>query len=462
MNTSKIKPESVEVLRALLKLNGALIVYDPLYKMADCSFFIARDIRTLLKNSSSREVCINLSGRSLEVLSFDFILEIDTTKRKYKSFFCEQFLTIKNPDRSVRWFLPVHAKHPDFLALYNGAGIKASLFNFVVRMAFIVGLKKWVCREKFFLYSKEEKYFQKQFDNKELAVFTGTVGENRKAVVAICENGKATHFVKIPVSETAKQLIETEHAHLVAINEYGFKRMSVPVSEMKAIGLQLTSIRPKDSRVSITLNDLHLEVLKNLYANTFQLKMLSNLDSYQEIENHLKKIKLFIENKNENILDRKTERLAYNIKGLLKTFDKKQLIPVAYAHGDFTPWNMFVTEKRIHLYDWELAMPEQLFLYDAFHFVFQSSILILHQPFEQIKAKIIALENREVVIDLLERYKLDYWACYRWYLISNCSYYLDLYLSQETLHVQAHWLVDCWIEATNDAIITLQRKVEMV
>ena len=462
MNVSKIKPQNVEVLKTLLMLDEELIVYDPLYKIEDCSLCITRDISTLVKRSPLQKICVNLSDMPLEVMSFDFILEIDTPTQKYKSFYCEQFLTINNPDGSIRWFLPEHARHPDFLELYNGSGFKASLFKLISKAVFAIGLKKLVCSGGFCLYSREENYFKNQINEKGYAVFTGTVGENRKGVVAICENGRATHFLKIPISKKAEQLIQSEHTHLVSINDFDFEKLIVPESEMKGRGLRVTNIRPEYYQNTPEITDIHLKALKDLYANTFQIKMLSRLETYREIEKRLNSIKHIQKSKNIRIQKQKIERLVFNMNVLLKTFESQQLVPVAFAHGDFTPWNMFVSEKHIHLYDWELAMPEQLFLYDAFHFIFQSSVLILHQPFLEIKKKILQLEKREITIDIIERYDLDYWGCYFWYLVSNCSYYLNLYLKEERLHDQGYWLMDCWIEATNDAIKAFQRKVVLV
>ncbi len=452
MSISKINPEDISLLNKIFNLSKELIIYDPEGKLADSNLNVVRDITSLLKHGNAYEVCVNLSEKKLEVFSFKFILEFSNSNRKYKSFYSTEFLTVNNPDKSIRWLLPASAKHPDFLALYNGSGIKAGVLNFAARIAFKLNIKKWICQGSFFIYSKEENYFQNRFAHKDVAIFTGTVGENRKAVAALCEDGSATHFIKIPVSENAETLIKTEDRHLKRLNEFDFEKMILPTSDLNEVGLKLNNICPKEPLSSVIINEVHLDALKDLYANTFQVKELASLDVFEKVKKDLVEIKNTKETHNGNLSSRKVERLSYNLKLLLNTFDELKPTSVAYAHGDFTPWNMFVSKERIHSYDWELAMPEQLFLYDAFHFVFQSSILVLHQPFDLIKKKIERLKSDPVVVDLIERYRLDFWDCYRWYLISNCSYYLNLYLKQESLHKQAFWLVDCWINATNDAI----------
>ncbi len=462
MKTSKTKPEDITLLSKLLRLSGEVVIYDPSGKINSSSFFIARDITTLLKNASDRKVCINLSGKALEVLTFDFILEFNSVKRKYKSFFVEHFLSINNRDGSIRWFLPEYSKQANFLTLYNGSGLKATLFNILAKMAFGLGLKHWFCQGSFCLYAREENYFQIKIGGRDLAVFTGTIGENRKAVAAICEYGKAKAFVKIPISERAKGLIQIEDEHLKIVNEYDFEKLIIPTSKMKEIGLELTNIKPQIANGTTDITTLHIKALKDLYANTFQVKMFSTLEQFSKTKKRIEALKALKNEKVNNIPNQKVDRLAYNIKVLLSNLDEKELVAVAYAHGDFTPWNMFISENHVHLYDWELAMPEQLFLYDAFHFVFQSSVLIMHQSFEQIKMKVEKLKENPIVLDLIERYGLNYWDCYCWYLIQNCTYYLGLYLKQKSLHPQGHWLIDCWIEATNDAIKSRQQKVEVI
>lgn len=457
MTVSKIKPEEIDLLCRLLFLPKEVIIFDPKQALESTTFCTVSDITRLLKKASAYQVCINLSDQKLEVLSFDFILDFGKAKKLYKSFYRASFLTIQNPDGSIRWFLPETAKNPDFLSLYNSSGLKSKLFSLAANTSFSLGLQKWFCHGQFNLYSKEADYFKNKFEQADVAVFTGTVGENRKAVVALCEQSKATHFIKVPVSGQSKKLIQEEHRHLSALNQFDFKKVCLPDSTMKVTGIQLSNIKPAEVKPGLHFQKTHIDALKDLYANTFQMKMFSKLDTYKDVSSWLEEIR-----KQQGVSDQiprqKTERLAYNLKILLHAFDKEAICPVAYTHGDFTPWNMFVTEECIHLYDWELAMPEQLLLYDAFHHIFQTGVLILHEPFLAIKDKIERLERMPEIVDLIERYRIDFRESYRWYLIRNCSYYLNLYMKQQNLHKQAHWLLDCWIAASTDAIKSPKRK----
>ena len=120
------------------------------------------------------------------------------------------------------------------------------------------------------------------------------------------------------------------------------------------------------------------------------------------------------------------------------------------AHGDFTPWNMFHANKgsKLHLFDWELS--ERLpALYDLFHFIFQTGILVKRQSFLEIKSTIDEILKRPKLQEFIRENSLDVEQAYQFYLLRNGSYYLNRYLTQKDLHIQAHWLLDYWLEAVS-------------
>ncbi len=460
MSSSKIKPEDISVLIQILGLEGTAVIYDPQQTLAACSLFNkTKDIATLLKSAPQHKICINLSGRALEVFTFDYIIEFEKSIRSYRSFHAEKFLAINNPDGTIRWFLPHKSNRPDFLALYNNSGLKATLFKIAARFAYRLGFKNWICKNAFVLYAKETDYFSKKFGQEAVAIFTGTVGQNRKAVAALCRNGLTSHYVKIPISSQSRHLILNESEHLKTLEKHDFKHFRIPRAKMSPAGLKLDNIRPRVERSVNTITDFHITALRELYANTFQLKPLSDLKVYTKTCENLEAIKQCLDQQYSGGIERKkVERLAYNIKVLLSSFKPSSKVAVAYAHGDFTPWNMYMCNTRIHVYDWELAERAQLMLYDIFHFVFQSGILIQRASFQQIKKNVLDLKKTPLVDDIIERYHLDFRDCYHWYLICNCSYYLNLYIHQEHLHQQAHWLIDTWIKASNNAILSETKK----
>jgi hypothetical protein len=451
MKLSKIKPEDIGTLCHLLKLPKSIVVFDPFGVIDKVNIPIIYDITQLLQQAKQYKTCINLSNQTLEVLSFEYILEPDRHQRNYKSFTGHHFLGFNNPDGTLRWFQPASASDPHFLHLYNGSGWKAKLIKTIAKWAFKAGLQKSISPNHFCLYSKESNYLKEKFGNKEFAIFTGTIGRNRKAVAAVCQGNEAKQYIKIPISQNTRKLVNKEYDHLNTLGRFQFDTLDIPKATWNEHNLLLNNVQPRNPIEVAHITTLHLKAVIEIFSNTQQRKLLTQTATYQNVQKRIHALRTL---KGIDLPLEKQTKLYENLELLYRAKDREELVSVGYAHGDFTPWNMFVSKDKIHVYDWELAMPEQLPLYDLLHYTFQSSILIHHQSFPKIKDKIEHLRKLPEVKHILAESQMDFWTCYRWYLLDNCSYYLDLYCRQEHLHPQAIWLIDCWIQATWDAVRT--------
>ena len=134
--------------------------------------------------------------------------------------------------------------------------------------------------------------------------------------------------------------------------------------------------------------------------------------------------------KPQNDLSTETVKsLIDGLKSWLNDIDESQKIAVGMAHYDFTPWNMYWTKTRLHVYDWELSKSDLPLLYDAFHFIFQASILVKRSTSEEIKMQIETLKNSNLVKKLDEHSDFDFETNYRFYVLSVASYYLNYILN---------------------------------
>ena len=132
--------------------------------------------------------------------------------------------------------------------------------------------------------------------------------------------------------------------------------------------------------------------------------------------------------------------------------ENQEKLSVAISHGDFTPWNMYATRENLHLFDWELSKNEMPLLFDLFHFVFQSEIMIRRSNYQKIKKalqKIIRLESCQNIIN---NHSVNLDDAYAFYLVYNITYYLDKYIIQKELHEQVFWLFNVWEHAVEDLI----------
>jgi len=128
-------------------------------------------------------------------------------------------------------------------------------------------------------------------------------------------------------------------------------------------------------------------------------------------------------------------------------FARVEAMPVAMAHGDFTPWNMYETTNKLHVYDWEMACDDQPLLFDLFHYVFQTNILIRQKDFSTIQKELDQIKKTTQVRQMIREYSIDWNIHFAYYLLYIATYYVPLYIKQKDLHMQAHWLIDVWTEA---------------
>ena len=141
------------------------------------------------------------------------------------------------------------------------------------------------------------------------------------------------------------------------------------------------------------------------------------------------------------------------MKTILESLNTEKEISFAYGHNDFTPWNMFIENNHLYLFDWELAKNDIVLLYDFFHFIFQSQILISKSDYKSIYEVIVThIKNNTKLKDIIQKYNIDINENYKLYLLYTVSYYLDKYNNQEKLHDQVFWLIDVWFDAFNDLV----------
>ena len=88
--------------------------------------------------------------------------------------------------------------------------------------------------------------------------FTGTTGENRKAVISFEEQGKATQFLKMPLTKQAKTLVETEKTALQQLAKLALEKLVIPKEKTIGANLMVSNVRPTKADHTNTLGTIHL------------------------------------------------------------------------------------------------------------------------------------------------------------------------------------------------------------
>ena len=372
-----------------------------------------------------------------------------------------RFHFINNPDGTIRWLVPATCRRPVFLKLYNGSGWRGWLFRSYFRVGYALGLRRLAVSGSVDVHGQKDELFDgllSRFPSSEYAIFTGTVGENRKAVFALTDGQNKDWFFKLPLTGKSEKLVEREAAVLHELGALSFEKMEVPSAEKYGTGVLVSSVRPSRPGNSFRLQNAHYEALAELSGQTKLYLPLASLSVWKEIGKNLKTLET-LEIKN-NLPEAKIKKLCRGLIQIYSSFEAGAKWPTSISHGDFTPWNMYVSDKKLHVYDWELSARQPL-LYDAFHFVFQSGILIERASFDTIWERAQALKSEKTVRQILGNDGALFEQFFRFYLLRNVSYYLVRYVCQNPLHGQAHWLVDVWEKAVEVVVGKLSPKVNV-
>jgi hypothetical protein len=145
----------------------------------------------------------------------------------------------------------------------------------------------------------------------------------------------------------------------------------------------------------------------------------------------------------------KTRRILHLLKKLYNSITD-EVITVSVSHGDFTPWNMYSDAHRLYVYDWELSSNGIPMLFDLYHFIIQSQVLIYRKSYSEVRKQINAIFRTPEVQRICGRYKLNASLHYRLYLLFTVSYYVRIYIGEKELLNQSHWLINLWLEALED------------
>ncbi len=407
----------------------------------------------LVNDKSSRsEVKISGSNNDAYQPDSDYIFNFNGKIKVNKEFQKLNFSYINNPDGTIRWIYPSGLRMPHYLGFYNSSGILSILYVFVSLLLFRMKMG-FILRSGTFSihYKKELPLLKNVLSNKqdELSIFTGTTGPNRKALVALINNDKIKSFIKIPIGMNSDDLIQNEFDMLNKLNDQTYKHIKLPKVEMKGKMLLQENIKTDSGYSTTLLGNHHFKAIGELYKRSNQITRLSDLPLFNEIHRNIESINPYISIPHY-------KNLYTNLKILYNSLNANKEIHVATGHMDFTPWNMYLDNNKLYMYDWEMAGSDIPVLFDIFHFVFQSGILIERKSFDQINDDLIKITNYDEFKTLSKLYKVDVDIHLKLYLTYIISYYMVVYQDQKKLHKQVFWLLNVWNKALEAHVVHLK------
>ncbi|MBS1668477.1 MAG: hypothetical protein JST58_13960 [Bacteroidetes bacterium] len=454
MSDKIIYSSEIQVLSHLLNAAGsAIIVYDPEHRLCmddDSHFPVATrlvDLKGMAVHKGAAKLCvINNSKECLSIPDIDFIVEFNL-ENSYEKKRKIDWQYICNPNGTMRWVFPATISKPWFLSFYNFNYWKAAIYKQIVNLAFSLRLPTLMSNGTVTIHANQPIYVEEllHYNGKiqsEFAVFTGTAGPNRKAILTVARKNRISHFYKIALNNRSKRNIQNELNMLHLLQDSSMEVLKIPRAlSINDNCIRLNNIRPEQPIKQRQFGDKHALFLNHLYGVSIQQEHFTDLVLCKEMDNQLSRI-----GQNPKLKTTSFAAVLYSKLQLLRDQLVKEnpIISVGIGHGDFTRWNCFEDDMRVYVYDWELSRNGLPLLHDLFHYVVQGAVYGSNADLQHIQHLLQqALENKfvkKIVVD----YDLDTDFHLQLYLLQNACYYLDMYLNQPNLHKEATWLFRTW------------------
>lgn len=352
-------------------------------------------------------------------------------------FFC-------NANGSMRWVWPAGLKTPHFLRFYHSSHWRAKLFVGAVRLLFALGAGRLLAHGKCLLFTNQNgqqvigKIWKDQW-----SVFTGTEGPNRKMLHWHKNSCGAGIFSKIALTHTAQQNLHNEQQSLQQVQHIPLQWVKTPqITQYRPTCLQLQQITGSHTH---HIAQLPAPALQEWLQHSLQTLPLTQTACWHTaLQNHRLALPQCSRHPLLHTLQNKLLQLQLHLQQTVSH------IQTSGAHADFTPWNLrIINGQTIGLIDFELYRPQMPVLYDLFHFIYQSVILIEHGSYAHIQQQINRLLQQPQWQQFMKQHQLSATTLEQCYLLCNVSYYLMVYAQQQTWHTQVTWLLNVWNEALN-------------
>lgn len=317
-----------------------------------------------------------------------------------------------------KWILP-QKKIKYFLILFQPSSIKgkvvAKLLPYLSLIPFLASRikAKSVLVE---LNSSMKKAICESFGitNFEYGVFCGSPGKHQKITFMINQGKKCLGYCKVTDNQEVFNLFQKESADLLYLKSKGLSYIPeiLFVNEIKDLpGIFLLAQTTKREGVirTATINDSCVFDFVSQMHNLTKTKMSYAESNFSQSVNTLKGFfHLFKTEEQQDIFHAINEI-------------EKELINSSYYsayHGDFTPWNSYIINKKLFVFDFEYFQKYTIPYMDYFHFFTQACIYNEYMDAEAIFGKY--LTNKGMIQCQIE--KADFY--YTCYLITVMAFYL--------------------------------------
>ena len=393
------------------------------------------------------KILVNLAGRLTEYKgmsldSFDLIFDFGKAEVPL-SFDVQTLRFINQPEGSMRWLY--QGKHlKNVLSFYNASGKRGKLISNAIKLISKLGLYQLASNGQLKIYAKEvlklNQVTKEYWD--QYTIFMGTPGAQRSVLVALLENKKVSKFLKVPTSEASTALIENEKEAILSQQSSPSAYVKMPSinysSDSK--GLMIENLQDETSERVDSFTTTHAAfTIENLEQNATEIA-LNQTSFWEETRAAFRQSRF---SKNAQLLE-----LRMLGERIIQGMNENVTVLTHWAHGDFTPWNMYLNDDNIALYDWEMYRDQAPALFDLYHFHYQKGILMDHNSSKKIQQQLDETFLTNAIQAVIKEKTIDVQLYQRLYLLVTVGYFMQIYEKQK-LTIQNQWQIDTWIAALN-------------
>lgn len=237
------------------------------------------------------------------------------------------------------------------------------------------------------------------------SIFGGTPSVHQKATIQIFHGNRILGYGKVTDSNDIYKLFCHEEKLLSTLRSLGV--IHIPeclfcgeVSDGEYMFIQTTTKR-NNSRSPKKWTALHENFLRYLFEKTRKNVLFEESDFYNSMK-ELRGVLVSLPSEYSSVITPKLEHIMSDLQG-------KECVFSAF-HADFTPWNMYIEDSHLYVFDWEygrLTYPPML---DRYHFYIQQAMVVNHLSAAEIYNNIIRIpgfshkEFEYYLIDIISRF----------------------------------------------------------
>lgn len=254
------------------------------------------------------------------------------------------------------------------MALFQPILASAKIIKAVAVAAFAVGLAPLWARKQVYISGQSclAEFFGGKVKELHYAYFTGTDSPHRKVAIQIMDrDGNLKGFTKVTRNPQVRELLMHEAAILAYVNSLGLQTAYVPkvlfAGELGDSTLLVTdTLKTPRTPTTTQFTAAHRSFVQELAQKTAVAHPVHAGDIAKDFRSRF-----------DHISPQLNKIWGQRLDDAIRTIEAQStlLLHASLSHGDFTPWNTFLANGHLYVFDWEYAEHGYPPSNDIIHFI---------------------------------------------------------------------------------------------